>query len=206
MKNKELIRINLNKRAGFLQNLRDFDTQAIITFTTTNILPVSFFIGLILLALTGIYYYTLSKNVEGLRTKLEEEKNKRERILLEIKRLERLKKSLKTKNLVYELVNEYNKAFLKAFSQSHKNLEGTLIQNISICAFRERNCDLSKRIKKGSILIKTPIVQIDFILLGNNYDFFDIGEIKKQTLITIAEHPYKRLCLEIKEGKEMVKK
>ncbi|RUM28235.1 MAG: hypothetical protein DSY42_08755 [Aquifex sp.] len=206
MKNKELIRINLNKEAGFLQKLRDFDTQAITTFITTNILPISFFIGLIFLALAGIYYYTLSKNVEELRAKLEEEKNKRARIAAEIKRLEKLKKYLKAKNLVYELMDEYNRVFLKAFSESHKNLEGTLIQNISICAFRDRNCDLSKRIKKGSILIKTPIVQIDFILLGDNYNFFGIGEIKRQTFITIAEYPYKRLCLEIKEEREMVKK
>ncbi|HID65501.1 MAG TPA: hypothetical protein EYP32_00850 [Aquificaceae bacterium] len=205
MKNKELIRINLNKRAGFLQKLRGLDTQAITIFITTNILSISFFIGLIFLALAGIYYYTLSRNVEELKVKLEEERNRREKILAEIKRLEKLKKSLKTKSLVYELMDEYNRAFFKAFSEGYKNFEGTLIQNISICAFRERNCDLSKRIKKGSILIKAPIVQIDFILLGDNYDFFGIGEIKRQTFITIAEYPYKRLCLEIKKEKEMVK-
>jgi len=199
MKNRGLIRINLNKKAGFVQKLRDFDTQTITNFITTNILPIGFFIGLIFLALAGIYYYTLSKNVGELRVELEKEKNKRERIFAEIKRLEKLKKTLETENLVYQLVNGYNRVFFKAFSEWHKSFEGILIQNISICAFRDKNCDLNKKIKEGSILIKTPIVQIDFILLSDKYEFFEIGKVKRQTLITIAEYPYKRLCLEIRE-------
>ncbi|GAB6066099.1 hypothetical protein JCM9492_11910 [Aquifex pyrophilus] len=200
MNRKNLIRINLNKEAGLLERIKTLNLSEIKESVVANILPILFLSGVVLLLLTAGYYFILNNTLNNLKAELQREKAKRERLTLLVKRLEAEKRRLERKKKLFTFVKRYNESFKTALDRKNSLREGILLQNLSLCAFREQNCDVSKM---RGFTIKKPILQVDFIALREDESIYELGLVKKQELITVAGYPYKRFCIELieKEGK-----
>ncbi|NPA32180.1 MAG: hypothetical protein GXO04_00990, partial [Aquificae bacterium] len=168
-KKREFLRINLNKgRGGLFEGLRGVEAGALLSALSTNFLPLLFLAGILLLIVSVVFYFFLLREVENLRAKVEEEKRKREALISQIRRLEAQKRRLELLSSVYEFVDRYNDEFFRAFSEAHKLREGFILQNISICSFRGKNCDINEALKRGSVRLSSPVVQLDFIALTHD--------------------------------------
>jgi len=196
--NKNFIKLNLNKERKRFIELRGINLEAVKEFATTNVLPLAFIGSLIILLLTIAYYFTLTKTIDNLKSQVAREKSKRGRILSEIKRLEKLKKTLETKRAVYEVVKSYNEKVIEILEKPINIKYGYSLQNFSLCAFRYKNCSIEEKLKKdGSFSLSKPIVQMDLILFNKELEKnFPPESIKRFTYVVIDNLPYRRICVE----------
>ena len=196
MNRKKLIRINLNKEVGFLEKLKSLNIAELRESLVANILPILFLAGVILLILTAGYYFILNNRLNNLKVELEREKAKRESLIISLKRLEAEKRRLERKKKLFTFIEKYNESLKAVFERKNRLNKGIILQNVSLCVFREKSCDVSA---KKSFTVRKPILQVDFIALKEDESIYELGRVKKQELILIAGYPYKRFCIELIE-------
>lgn len=197
-KNKtELIRINLKKEKTVIEKLKAIDISALKEIVIANVFPILFLIGLLTLALTGGYYFYLQKKVSELKMQVEREKNRRKALLSEIKRLQREIEIVQVEARITKFVRKHNESVLKFIENPLPfRKSGFIIQNVSVCAFKEENCDIEKY--KGSLTLNKVVKNVDIILMGN-IEEIPFENVRRQTTIEIADLYFKRFCLEIKD-------
>ena len=197
-KNKtELIRINLRKEKSFFEKLSEIEITALREFLATNVFPILFLIGILILVLTAGYYFHMQTKVNELRRQVDAEKNRRKALLNEINRLQREIEKIKIESKITKFIKKHNENVLKFIENPIPFIgSGFIIQNVSVCAFREQNCDIEKY--KGGLTLNRPIKNVDIVLMGGT-EKIPFENVKRQTTIEIADIHFRRFCLEIKD-------
>jgi len=201
-----MIRINLNKKEATLKKLLRFDFSGLKEGIVNNLLAVAFFIGVLGLIAAGVYYVLLQSTVENLKGEVEKEKRKRDKLLAEIRELRREIQRLKVRKKLHEGVRNYNDKLL-AVLKEETEMRGIVIQNFSACLFRQRDCNLEEHLKRGTIELKDPIVQMDIVLLKDKaVNLIPAKGILSQTYVSVGGFPLKRMCVELSPSEELAKK
>ena len=197
-KRRGFIKLNLNKERKAFIELRGISLESLKEFLTSNVLPLAFIGSIVIFVLTLVYYLTLSKSLNDLQNQISKEKSKRESLISEIKRLEKLKRTLETKKAIYEVVKNYNEITAKILENPIKLRYGYLLQNFSLCAFKFKSCSVEEKLKEDKrFSLEKPVVQLDLILLNEKLkDYFPPSSIRRFTYVVIDNLPYSRICVE----------
>jgi len=202
MRKKQTIRINLNRKESLLKRLLTADLSALKEEALNNLLALVLLAGLLLVPPVAVYYYMLKSEVGDLKKQVEAEKRRRERLIEEIRRLEAKLRTARLRREVYERVKEYNEKLL-ALLEKGELPRGVSLQNFSACFFKEKVCSLEEGLKKGSLKLGKPYLQMDLVVLEDkSLSALKDNELILQTFVNAAGVPLKRVCIEVKEGKE----
>ncbi len=201
--NKELIRINLNRRKGILESLKSLDITTAKEFIGENVYPVIFLVSLAILIIVALIYLYLRNEIQSLEEQVAIARDKKNKILSEIRILKRKIADIEFSQKLVESLEKYNREAVEHLKEAYSFPSTALVQNVSFCAdlkFKRgrrnvKSCDINKAIK---ISLGKSKFQIDLVLLTENVSFKDYTLIK-QTYIELGGLPFKRLCLQKRE-------
>lgn len=190
---KEFIRINLNRKKSFLEELKSFELSALKEYAVENLYPVIFVLGVISLILSALLSFYMKNKIEDLENQVARAKEKKDRLLAEIRALRNKIADLEFEQKLVDYLKIHNEKVIQEFLEAHNMPRSLLVQNLSLCSgISSKECDIEKASK---ITLGAPIVQMDVVAFGNNVDLSRY-QLMTQTYIEVGGLPIKRFCLQ----------
>ncbi|WP_461830013.1 hypothetical protein [Aquifex sp.] len=190
---KEFIRINLNRKRSFLEGLKSFDVASFKEYAAQNVYPVLFLIGVLLLFASALVSFYMKNKIEDLEKQVTQAKEKKDRLLAEIRALRNKIADLKFEQKLMDYLKVHNEKIIREFSEAYKLPRGIVVQNFSLCSgISSKECDIEKA---SRITLGEPIVQMDVVAFRDKIDFSQY-QLITQTYIEIGGLPIKRLCIQ----------
>ena len=190
---KEFIRINLNRKKSFLEELKSFELSALKEYAVENLYPVIFVLGVISLILSALLSFYMKNKIEDLENQVARAKEKKDRLLAEIRALRNKIADLEFEQKLVDYLKIHNEKVIQEFLEAYNMPRSLLVQNLSLCSgISSKECDIEKASK---ITLGAPIVQMDVVAFGNNVDLSRY-QLMTQTYIEVGGLPIKRFCLQ----------
>ena len=193
---KEFIRINLNRKRSFLENLKSLDLSTFKEFTAENLYPFLFLVSLVILIFSALISLYMRKKIDDLNEQIAVARDKKNKVLAEIRALRSKINKIEFEQKLTEYLKNYNKTVVQEFERALQTPSGVVVQNISLCAdLNTKECDINKATR---VTLGKPVVQIDLVSFKESVDFSNY-DVLRQTYIEIGGIPIKRFCLQKKE-------
>ena len=201
---KEFIKINLNRKKSFLEEIKSLDISSLKEFAAANIYPVLFIIGIISLILSALVSFYMKNKIEDLENQVAVAKAKKDRILAEIRALRNRIADLEFERKLVDYLKKHNERVKQEFLEAQRMQGSLVVQNLSLCSgTSSKECDIEEA---SRITLGSPIVQMDVVAFGNNLDL-NRYQLMSQTYVEVGGLPIKRFCLQkLNEPVKTVKK
>ncbi len=201
---KEFIRINLNRKKGFLKKIKSFNSSSLKEFSAGNLYLVLFVIGILSLILSALVSFYMKNKIEDLENQVAQAKEKKDKLLAEIRALRNKIADLEFEQKLADYLRKHNESVTQEILEVQRMQGNLVVQNLSLCSgIGSKECDIEEA---SRIILGSPIVQMDVVAFGNTLDL-NRYQLMSQTYVEVGGLPIKRFCLQkLNEPVETVKK